>query len=213
MRRRRLSKFLRYASVSAVATTTSLSVLGVAVGLLGMAAGWANVLATAVGTVPSFELNRRWVWGKGGRRSVRAEVIPFVALSFAGLAISTLAVHTAATWADGRGWSSLARTALVMTTNLISFGSLWVFQFVLLDRLLFRSPDTAGRRHVPDAGDEAPPNAPSSQGQPETPARWLLPQTAPGRSSVSAGHPSAVAPTPTYLRAAAPPARLTGEWK
>ena len=32
-------------------------------------AGWANVVATAAGTVPSFELNRRWVWNKTGRRS------------------------------------------------------------------------------------------------------------------------------------------------
>ena len=34
------------------------------VGTDAVTAGWANVIATGVGTVPSFELNRRWVWGR-----------------------------------------------------------------------------------------------------------------------------------------------------
>jgi putative flippase GtrA len=135
-----IRKLLRYASVSAVSTATGLTVLGVAVGLLHVPAGWANVAATAIGTVPSFELNRRWVWGRAGHRSVRAEVAPFVALSFVGLALSTLAVHVAGAWADSRGWSSPARTGLVMATNLGTYGSLWVLQFQLLDRVLFRRP-------------------------------------------------------------------------
>ncbi len=139
MLRRYLPKLIRYASVSVVATLTGLTVLGVAVGVVGMSAGWANVLATTAGTVPSFELNRRWVWGKGGRRSVRAEVIPFAGLSFAELGISTAAVHFAGAWADSRGWSQAARTALVMAANLSVYGSLWVIQFVLLDRILFRA--------------------------------------------------------------------------
>ena len=139
-----IRKLLRYASVSAVATATSLTVLGVSVGLLAVPVGWANVAATAIGTIPSFELNRRWVWGRAGRRSVQAEVAPFVALSFLGLALSTLAVHVAGAWADGRGWSSPARTVLVMATNLSAYGSLWVIQFLLLDRVLFRRPAAPG---------------------------------------------------------------------
>jgi putative flippase GtrA len=144
-----IRKLLRYASVSAVSTAAGLTVLGVSVGLLHVPAGWANVAATAVGTVPSFELNRRWVWGRGGRRSVTAEVAPFVALSFVGLALSTLAVHVAGAWADSRGWSSPARTALVMATNLATYGSLWVLQFLLLDRVLFRRPKAS--IHVADS--------------------------------------------------------------
>ena len=135
-----IRKLLRYASVSAVATATGLTVLGVSVGIFHVPAGWANVAATAIGTIPSFELNRRWVWGRAGRRSVQAEVAPFVALSSLGLALSTLAVHVAGAWADGRGWSSPARTMLVMATNLGAYGSLWLLQFVLLDRVLFRRP-------------------------------------------------------------------------
>jgi putative flippase GtrA len=55
-------KLLRYAAVSAIATSLSLTILGVLVARGTTTAGWANVIATAAGTVPSFELNRRWVW-------------------------------------------------------------------------------------------------------------------------------------------------------
>ena len=94
--------------------------------------------ATAVGTIPSFELNRRWVWGKTGQRSLAAEVGPFVALSFAGLALSTLTVAAADHWASGAHLSSLARTCVVEGASLAAFGSLWLAQFAILDKLLFR---------------------------------------------------------------------------
>ena len=61
-----------------------MTVLGVLVTATAMPAGLANVIATAVGTVPSFELNRRWVWRKTGKRSLRGEVGPFWVLSFRG---------------------------------------------------------------------------------------------------------------------------------
>jgi putative flippase GtrA len=134
-----LTKLLRYCGVSVIATVVGLAVLGTLVGVAGMPAGWANVIATGVGTVPSFELNRRWVWRKRGQRSIAAEVVPFCVLSFAGLALSTAAVHAVASWADAAGWASLARTFAIEVANLSAFGSLWVLQFVVLDRVLFRS--------------------------------------------------------------------------
>ena len=66
---------------------------GLLVDLFGVDAVLANVLATVVGTVPSFELNRRWVWFDQSQRSVLRQVTPFCTLSFAGLVISTLTVR------------------------------------------------------------------------------------------------------------------------
>lgn len=165
MLRRHLARLWRYASVSVVATATSLTLLGLLVDGVGLTAGWANVVATAAGTVPSFELNRRWVWRRSGHPSLVAEVMPFTALSFAGLAMSTLAVHLAGAWAADRSWPTLARTALVMVANVGAYGSLWVLQFVILDRLLFRSGpalaastgaevDPLGCQHVADRAVE-----------------------------------------------------------
>jgi putative flippase GtrA len=154
----RIGQWLRYGAVSLIATATSVTVLGVLVSTTTIPAGVANVVATAVGTFPSFELNRRWVWRRSGRRSVRAELVPFWILSFTGLALSTLSVTAAAAWADAAGLQGLARTAAVEVANLAAWGSLWVAQFLILDRFLFRPHATATPVPMPDAApliDEA----------------------------------------------------------
>ena len=147
-----LRKVMRYATVSVISTGVSLCVLGSLVATATLAAGWANVVATADGTVPSFELNRRWVWGRTGRRSVLAEVGPFCTLSFAGLALSTLAVSLLATWATRAHLGTSGRTVAAEAGNVLAFGSLWVVQFVVLDRVLFRARRATGDR---GCGDEA----------------------------------------------------------
>jgi putative flippase GtrA len=152
--RARIVQLIRYGVVSLVSTTTSLVVLGVLVGGFAAPAACSNVVATAVGTVPSFELNRRWVWGRRGRRSVAAEVVPFCVLSFSGLVLSTFAVHVAA--GATSTWSRAAHTGAVELANVIAFGSLWILQFVLLDRVLFRARDAnrAGTLGCADADAE-----------------------------------------------------------
>jgi putative flippase GtrA len=136
-----IRRLARYATVSAISTVTSLTVLGVLVATNTTTAGWANVIATAVGTVPSFELNRRWVWRKRGPRSLLAEIAPFSLLSFTGLALSTLAVSVAAGWASGLGNS--ARALAAAAANVTVFGGLWIAQYVILDRVLFRHGNDA----------------------------------------------------------------------
>src|SRR5271168_4174908 len=140
----RIAKLLRYSAVSCISTVTSLTVLGVLVGIFGVNAVVANVLATAVGTVPSFELNRRWVWFDHSQRSVLRQVAPFCSLSFAGLVLSTLTVRavSARTIDLSRGWHTLA----VEAANVSAYGALWVVQFVLLDRVLFRDRRASNAR-------------------------------------------------------------------
>jgi putative flippase GtrA len=131
-----VGRFARYGSVSVVSTLTSLSVLGFLVGLTHFSAIWANVVAVGIGTVPSFALNRRWVWTYSGRRSLRRQVLPYCLLSFAALLVSTGAVHFAsdATATSGR----LVHTAAVEIANLGSYGVFWLVQFLLCDRILFK---------------------------------------------------------------------------
>lgn len=145
----RLFQWVRYGATSCVATLTSMVVLGALVATSTLSPGWANIVATSVGTVPSFELNRRWVWGRTGRRSFAGEVGPFCVMSLAGLALSTLLVSAAGHWATGAGLDAFWRTAVIEVANVAAFGTLWVAQFVVLDRVLFahRAPG-AGRRAV-----------------------------------------------------------------
>jgi putative flippase GtrA len=139
----------RYVATSAISTSVTLSLLGALVLTKTLTPGWANLVATAVGTVPSFELNRRWVWAKTGRRSLGREILPFCTLSFGGLALSTLVVSVAARWSSGAGISSAGTALVSQLANLSTFGALWVFQYLLLDRALFSS------RKALAAGDQA----------------------------------------------------------
>jgi putative flippase GtrA len=138
--RTHLAKLLRYSMVSALSTAWSMIVLGVLVGFVNVPAGWANVISTSCGILPSFELNRRFVWSKRGDRSLLSEVAPFCALTFAGLGLSTLAVHLVNTQLLADGWSRVGRTAADELANVSSFGLVWVVQYVILDRIVFRHP-------------------------------------------------------------------------
>ena len=105
----------------------------------------ANVAATAVGTVPSFELNRRWVWRRHGASSLRAEVVPFACLSAAGLVLSTLAVSGAGRWADHAALAGPTRTVAIQAASIGAFGALWLLQFAILDRVLFADRTVVGQ--------------------------------------------------------------------
>jgi putative flippase GtrA len=167
-------KLARYATVSAISTTVTLSLLGAMIYTDALSPGWANVVATAIGTVPSFELNRRWVWAKHTRRSILKEIVPFCLLSFSGLGLSTLMVSLAAAWSTGHGLGSGATALISQAANLATFGALWVVQFVLLDRVLFgrRSGQVGAAVAVSaGAGPRAEPGAGAEHGMPEEQGR------------------------------------------
>lgn len=146
LRYAKLRRLLRYGSVSVISTATSLTVLGLLVGLFAFPAIWANVIAVALGTIPSFLLNKRWVWSWRGRPSLLGQVLPYSLLSFAGLLASTLSVHVASVMTATAG--RLSHTAAVEIANFGSYGGLWLFQFALCERILFKkrgpAPTSAG---------------------------------------------------------------------
>jgi putative flippase GtrA len=141
LRRPHVSAFFakvgRALSVSAFTTVLSNTLLVMLTLMVGLGASLANVLAVTVGIGPSYVLNRRWVWRRSGPHSASREVVPFVSLSFAGLVLSTIAVAAVARL--GRDWSGLAKGVALPTANIAAFGVVWVAQFVLLDRVVFRS--------------------------------------------------------------------------
>lgn len=156
-----VGRMARCLSVSVLTTLLSLVTLAVLVGWWGTTPWLANVIATAAGTVPSFLLNRRWVWGREGSGDLWREVVPFWALSFAGLVLSTAAVAAAAAWASSIGLVGPNRTAVLLLANVGSFAVLWIGQFLVLDRVLFGPPRrrSGDRRldRVPVAGGEVGP--------------------------------------------------------
>lgn len=193
--------------MSIIATLTSMTVLGALVATATLTPGWANVVATGVGTVPSFELNRRWVWGKTGRRSVRSEIGPFCVLSFAGLALSTALVSAAGNWALGAQLPTAWRTAVVLAANVVAFGSLWVLQFLVLDRVLFSRRGPGPR--TDGSGASGSTTAPDPRGRAVAAAVAL--DGSPGAVADSLGHravPGGARAVPTTApRSSAPPGR------
>lgn len=125
-------KPVRYSLVSVVAVAVSQIVLVLCNGVLDWAPVPSNLMAVAIGSIPSYALNRAWVWGKRGRNDVWREVLPFWAFAFVGLAFSTLLVYLATQWSDA--------TLVVNGANLTAFGILWVVKYFFLDGLLFRAP-------------------------------------------------------------------------
>jgi putative flippase GtrA len=122
-------KPVRYMLVSVVAVATSQAVLITCNGFLGWEPVPSNVTAVTISSVPSYLLNRAWVWGKRGGHRLTREVIPFWVMGLLGLALSTLFVHLAARWSDA--------TPVISAANLTAFGLLWVAKYFVLDNILF----------------------------------------------------------------------------
>ena len=130
-------KLVRYSIVSVISVIVSQTVLFSLQLTSNVREGWANIIAVAVATVPSYELNRKWAWGKSGPSHLWKEVVPFWALAFLGLAFSEWAVVVAGHWARDHHLIRLARSALVNGAALSGFGVLWVAKFVIFNKLLF----------------------------------------------------------------------------
>lgn len=133
-------KLLRYAGVSCVGVLAGQTLLFVLFDVVGLKAVLANTIAVAVATVPSYVLNRAWVWGKSGGHSVSAEILPFWGMAFLGLVLSNVLVHYAEKQTDW--W------VVINGANLAAFGVLWIAKYVLLDRVLFAAEPTATLEHV-----------------------------------------------------------------
>jgi putative flippase GtrA len=124
---------LKYSMVSAIAIAVSQAILISTLVLLEWDAVVSNVVAVAVSSVPSYLLNRAWVWGRKGNHNFLREVLPFWVFAFIGLGVSSFFVWGATKWSDA--------ALVVSVANLSGFGILWVGRYILLDQLLFRALD------------------------------------------------------------------------
>ena len=80
---------VRYTLVSVISVLVSLVVLFIALYFFHWSARTSNIVAVAVSAIPSYVLNRAWAWGKTGKSHLLKEVVPFWAMAFLGLVIST----------------------------------------------------------------------------------------------------------------------------
>ncbi len=148
-------KLFRYSMASVVAVCVSLVCLVFFNGVIGWSAWVSSTLATAIAAVPSYELNRKWAWGKTGRSHLFKEVVPFWALAFIGWGFSTFCVH----WTEGvtkhHHVSHALSTFVIAVAYVGAFGVLWVAKFIIFNKVLFvhhpedLPPALDGRTGVP----------------------------------------------------------------
>jgi putative flippase GtrA len=135
-----VARLTRCMGVSVISTTISLTVLVAATLAFGVAAWTANIIAVACATGPSYSLNRRWTWGRRDASDPWRQIMPFWAMSFAGLGVSTILVGITGAWAVSMHLVQPFATLSLLGAHLSGFALLWGVQFVVLDRVLFGSP-------------------------------------------------------------------------
>ncbi|MCU1345507.1 MAG: hypothetical protein JWL70_1773 [Acidimicrobiia bacterium] len=128
-------KALRYLAVSAIFTVVTQVLLLVLIHEFDWAFAPANFVAVIVTMLPSYLVNRYWVWGKRGQHSWAREVVPFWAMTIAGLVLSTLAAAVANVFTDATWVANLS--------NLGAFGILWVAKFVVIDDYVFAAGESS----------------------------------------------------------------------
>ena len=147
-------KMTRYAMVSIVSVPVGLA--GIPLGLaLGLTPGWALVFGNTLGAVPSYWLNRSWVWGKGGRSHLVKEILPFWIISLVGVAFSGWFGHIAGTYAHHHHIKGAGLAALLDGANLAAFGILWVAKYIIFNQVLFAVTHHDGATHGHDEQTEA----------------------------------------------------------
>lgn len=135
-------RFGRYSVVSMFNVVAGAAIMSLAFGVAGWSARWANLASTALVTLPSYLLNRAWVWGRSGRSHLVGEVLPFWALAFVGLGLSTLAAGQAEDVARHVTDARVVQTAIVAVSTIAAYGVVWVVKFAVLEYLLFSDGTT-----------------------------------------------------------------------
>lgn len=134
-------QLFRYSMVSVVSTAVSFGVLAIVFGALHLfGAIGSTVFANVTATIPSYYLNRKWVWGKGGRSHLVKEIIPFWCMSSIGIVVSIGGAAVARHIGTEHHLSHLQQTALVLAANITSFGVFWFLKYLVFNRLFHVHP-------------------------------------------------------------------------
>jgi putative flippase GtrA len=129
-------KLIRFTSVSVISTVVSNVVLAIVYGLRWIPNEvYATIFGNLVATFPSYQLNRKWTWGKSGRSHVRKEIVPFWAISLLGIAFSVVGASVAHHVINSHHWNHLINTALVVLANILSFVIFWFLKLWIFNRI------------------------------------------------------------------------------
>ncbi|HWD96743.1 MAG TPA: GtrA family protein [Acidimicrobiales bacterium] len=129
-------KMTRYVLGSVVTTAVSFTSIAILYGFrIIPGVVWATLAGNLIATLPAYQLNRTWTWGKRGRSHFRREIVPFWTMSFLSIAFSQLGAFWARSEVHSHAWSHLANTALVTGANLLCFAIFFVLKLMVFNRI------------------------------------------------------------------------------
>jgi putative flippase GtrA len=129
-------KLIRFTLVSAVSTVTSFASISLLYGLkIIPGILWATLVGNLIASLPAYNLNRRWTWGKRGRSHWRKEILPFWTMTALGIGVSQLGALFARHEVRTHHLSHLINTGLVAGANLASFAIFWVLKLIVFNRI------------------------------------------------------------------------------
>ncbi len=135
-----IHRFIRYSMVSVVGVAIAEVVILVCTWVLGLSGIAGNTIGCVAATPVSYQLNRRWVWGKGGRSHIWREIVPFWTLTIVGFLASTGTTQWADSMAQAHGVTGLLRSLAIIGASLFAWGLIWIVKFVIFNRLVFVTP-------------------------------------------------------------------------
>lgn len=133
-------RLVRYGTVSVISTILTLGLIYIFFDLAKFSVTTANILATAIATIPAYFLTRNWTWGKSGPSHLWREVVPFWVIAVVGLVASTYAVRFGDRVAKSVSHAHIVETIFVLGANFITYGIIWVVKFILFNKVLFVNP-------------------------------------------------------------------------
>ena len=119
---RGIHRFIRYSMVSVVAVAITEVVILVCTWVFGLSGIAANTIGCVAAMPASYELNRKWAWGKGGKSHLWREVVPFWTLTLLGFLASTGTTQLADNMTHSHDVTGLLRSLAIMGASLFALG-------------------------------------------------------------------------------------------
>ena len=138
-----MTRFIRYAIGSGLATATSAVAFAVVYRVLGDGPRLASVTAFLAGAVVNFTSNRFWAWRRVVRRRARPGLgrdALFYAIVAVASALAAIGV-TSLTHAALAGAEPNQRAVLVEMSYFATYAVLFLLKFFVLDRVVFSTKD------------------------------------------------------------------------
>ncbi|MBO0844213.1 MAG: GtrA family protein [Nocardioides sp.] len=128
-------KLLRFGTGAIVATICSQATFLMLYGPVHASTTVSSVFAWFAGAVPNYSLNRSWTWGRRGRPSISGELVPYAAIVLGTLCMAIVATDAGAHVLSRMSVSHSEQTFLVSAIYFSVYAVMFVFRFLLFDRL------------------------------------------------------------------------------